>query len=168
MKTKPFATESSSFPHDARIDAVLRAYAHAVPTAGLESRIAARLAAMPLQTHRFERTSRLLLLRRLSAVALALAAACAIVAGTVRHSHHAVIPTAARTSRSGGLSTAGSAHVPIRAVPETPTIDPQAPRTPPHGRATNSGSQTRRGATGQPQSPYPPHQQNSQPTTPQH
>jgi len=159
MKTKPSTTTNNSFPHDARVDAILRAYSHAIPAPGLESRVATRIAAMsrPLRSRG---ASRLLVLRRLSVAALTAAAAAAIVAGTVRHSHRIALPQRATgTSRLGGVSTAGSEHAPAQAVPETPTIDPHSPRTPPHGRTTSSGSQKHRSAgAALPRSPYPPQQ----------
>src|SRR5271155_5439286 len=118
MKTKPSTTGNNSFPHDARIDAVLRAYSHAVPAPGLESRVAARIAAMSRPSLQSRGASRLLVLRRLSVAALAAAAAAAIVAGTVRHSQHTALPqTATRTSRPGGVSAAESEHAPAQPIP---------------------------------------------------
>ncbi|HZD50765.1 MAG TPA: hypothetical protein VE178_18615, partial [Silvibacterium sp.] len=78
MKTRPSTAANNSFPpdvriHDARIDAVLRAYSHAVPAPGLESRVAARISAISRQSLRSESAPGLVLVRRLSAAALAVA-----------------------------------------------------------------------------------------------
>jgi hypothetical protein len=161
------STDNSSTAHDARIDAALRVYGRAVPTPGLESRVAARVAATPRQSYRsassgFTGSRWMVLLRGVSVGALAAAAACAIVVGTVRHAQHSAIPQAARVSRSGGVSTAGDPHVPTHALPQSATIDPQSPRTAHHTRATispNEGSKPARSAV--PRSPYPPGQQPS-------
>ena len=141
MKTKPSATRNYSSPHDSRIDAVLRAYSQAVPAPGLESRVAGRIAANSRQSHQHQSTSRFLLLRRLSAAALAAAAAAAIVIGTVQHSRHiALQQIVVRRSRAGAVSAAAAERVPARSIPQVPSIDPKAPRTPPHGRANPSAA----------------------------
>ena len=157
MKTKPSTPANNSFPHDARIDAVLGAYSHAVPAPGLESRVAARISATSRPVMRSQGASRLVLLRWLSAAALAVAAAVAIVVGIVQHSHNINLQQRATgISRPGGVSAADSKHTPAQPIPQTPTIDPQAPRTPPHGRANSSGNQERRTTgTAVPRTPYP-------------
>jgi hypothetical protein len=160
MKAKPPTTLNGSSRHDARIDAALRVYSHAEPAPGLEGRVAAWISAMPRQSLRSAGASRLVVMWRFFAAALAVAAACAIVAGSVEHSHRAALPQAARVQHQGGVTTSGTAHVPTRSTPETPTIDPDAPRTPAHGRATVSRDQGRRdGGAAVPASPYPPSQQ---------
>ncbi len=166
MKLKP-SNDNSSTAHDARIDAALRVYGRAVPAPGLESRVAARISAAPRPSFRtnlfgFSGSPRLILLRGFTIGALAAAAACAIVVGTVRHSQQVALPQAARVSRSGGVSAAGASHIPTHVVPQSATIDPQAPRSAPHSRATvsrNPGSKPAAGAV--PRSPYPPDQPSS-------
>ena len=116
MKPKP-STENSSTAYDARIDAALRVYGRAVPAPGLESRVAARISAGPRHAFRstsfgFRSNPVLVLLRGFSIGALAAAAACAIVVGTVRHSQQIALPQAAAGPRSGGVSTAGSSSYP--------------------------------------------------------
>ena len=163
MKPKP-STDNSSTAYDARIDAALRVYGRAVPAPGLESRVAARISAAPRHSFRstsfgFRSNPGLVLLRGFSIGALAAAAACAIVVGTVRHSQQIALPQAAAGPRSGGVSTAGAPHIPTHAVPQSATIDPQAPRTAPHSRATvtrNAGNKPAGSAV--PRSPYPPDQ----------
>jgi hypothetical protein len=151
-------SESSSTPYDGRIDAALRVYSHAEPAPGLEGRVVAWISAR--QSLQPTSASRLVVMWRFFAAALAVAAACAIVAGSVQHSHHAALPQAARVQRQGGVAGAGLAHVPTQPTPESPTIDPAAPRTPAHGRATVSGDQGRHdGGAAQPSSPYSPNQQ---------
>jgi len=151
---------SSSTAYDASIDEALRIYGAAAPAPGLESRVAARIAAAPRQSYRaasvFPGTRWMVLLRGVSVGALAAAAACAIVVGTVRHSQQLAIPQAIGVSRSGGVSAASAAHVPTHAVQPSPTIDPHAPRSAPHSRATvspNKGSKPAGSAT--PRSSYP-------------
>jgi hypothetical protein len=166
MKIRP-SNGSNSTAHDARIDAALHAYGRAVPAPGLESRVAARISATP--HHTFQSTSfglrgrlGLRLFRGFSIGALAAAAACAIVVGTVRHSQQLVISQAAAGSRSGAVAAAGARHIPTGAVPQSATIDPQAPRTAPHSRATisrNPGSKPAGSAV--PRSPYAPDQPSS-------
>ena len=164
MKPKP-STENSSTAYDARIDAALRVYGRAVPAPGLESRVAARISTAPQHSFRsasfgLRSNPGLALLRGFSIGALAAAAACAIVIGTVRHSQQIALPQASSGSRSGGVSTAGTPHIPTHAVPQSATIDPQALRTAPHSRATlsrNPGSKPAGSAV--PRSPYPPDQQ---------
>jgi hypothetical protein len=169
MKTRP-RTDTSSTAYDARIDAALRIYGGAAPAPGLESRVAARIAARPRQSYRSASSAPtgarwMVLLRGFSVGALAAAAACAIVVGTVRHSQQLAIPTAMRPSQSGGPGTAGESHVPTHVVPQSATIDPQSPRTAPHNRATVSGNATKKGVgSATPRSPYPPGQAS---TTPQ-
>jgi hypothetical protein len=168
MKSKP-TNHDSSTAHDARIEAALRVYGRAVPAPGLESRVAARIAAQPRHSFRSASfASRgnpwLILLRGFSIGALAVAAACAIVIGTVRHSQQIVLPQTARGARSGSLNTAGATHVPTHAIPQSATIDPQAPRTAPHSRATVSRNQGNKPAgSAVPRSPYPPDQTTSAP-----
>lgn len=158
MKPKPSISDSSSV-HDARIDAALRVYGRAIPAPGLDSRVAARISAMPRQSFR-SGTAALLLFRRFSAGALAAVAAGAIVVATVRHSQHISLPQAARVPLSGGVSGAEGAHIPTHAVPQSATIDPEAPRTPPHSRATISRGRGHKPAgSAVPRSPYPPDQQ---------
>jgi hypothetical protein len=163
MKPKQSTANNSSL-HDARIDAALRFYGRAVPSPGLESRVAARISAAP--HHSFRSTSSrfpgLMLLRGFSIGALAAAAAVAIVVGTVRHSHQISIPLAAGATRSGGINSAGAMHIPTRATPQSTTIDPGAPRTPAHTRATISRNQASKptGAT-VPRSPNLPDQPSS-------
>ena len=166
MKPKP-STDNSSTVHDARIDAVLSVYGRAVPVPGLESRVAARISTAPRTSFRsmsfgFRSNPGLVLLRGFSIGALAAAAACAIVVGTVRHSQQIALPQAASRARSGGVSTAGAPHIPTHAVPQSATIDPQAPRPAPHSRATvtrNAGNKPAGSAV--PRSPYPPDQPSS-------
>jgi hypothetical protein len=163
MKPKP-SSEASSTAYDARIDAALRVYGRAVPAPGLESRVAARISAGPRHSSRTSifnsvGSPRLILLRGFSIGVLAAAAACAIVVGTVRHSQHLTLPQAAAGTRSGGVSAADAPHVPTHAVPQSASIDPQAPRTAPHSRATISRTQGSKPAAGAvPRSPYPPDQ----------
>jgi hypothetical protein len=163
MKTRP-PIDTSATAYDARIDAALRVYGGSIPAPGLESRVAARSAATPRQSHRsasspfFARHS-MALLRGVSVGTLAAGAACAIVVGTVRHSQRLAIPQATGISRSGGISAAGGTHVPTHAIQPSPTIDPQSPRSTPHSRATvspNRGSKPAGAAM--PRSPYPPGQ----------
>ena len=153
-------SDSSPTPYDARIDAALRVYSHAEPALGLEGRIVAWISAMPRQSLVSASASRLVVIWRFFAAALAVAAACAIVIGSVQHSHRAALPQAARVQRQGGVTGAGLAHVPTKPTPESPTIDPTAPRTPAHGRATVSRDQGRHdGGAAQPSSPDSPNQQ---------
>src|SRR5271170_919773 len=118
MKTRPGKDTSSSY--DARIDAALRVYGGAAPAPGLESRVAARIAATPRHSYRsasaFTGSRWMVLLRGASVGALAAAAACAIVVGTVRHSQQTAIPQATGLSRSGGVSAASGTRVPTHAV----------------------------------------------------
>jgi len=168
MKPKP-SNEPSSTVHDTRIDAALRVYGRAVPATGLESRVAARISAAPRHSFRstsfgFRSNPWLILLRGFSIGALAVAAASAIVVGTVRHSQQIALPQAAAGKPSGGVSAAGGEHVPTHAIPQSATIDPQAPRTPPHSRATVSRNQGSKSAgSAVPRSPYPPDQPTSAP-----
>jgi hypothetical protein len=158
MKPKPSVSDSSSV-HDARIDAALRVYGRAIPAPGLDSRVAARISSMPRQSFR-SATATLLFFRRFSAGTLAAAAAAAIVVATVRHSQHISLPQAARAPLSGGVGGAGGPHIPTHAVPQSATIDPEAPRTPPHSRATISRGRGHKPAgSAVPRSPYPPDQQ---------
>jgi hypothetical protein len=159
MKAKLSNTSNGPSMHDARIDAALRVYSHADPKPGLEGRIAARISSMSRESVRSGSMS-LLVMWRFLAAALAVAAACAIVAGSIAHSHRAALPQAARVQHQGGATTSGTAHVPTQATPETPTIDPNAPRTPAHGRATVTRDQGRHdGGAAVPPSPYAPGQQ---------
>jgi hypothetical protein len=168
MKTRP-SNGTSSTAHDSRIDAALHDYGRAVPAPGLESRVAARISATPYRSSQstsfgFRGSLGLRLFRGLSIGALAAAAACAIVVGTVRHSQQLVISQAAAGTRSGAVGTAEGTHIPTRAVPQSATIDPRAPRTAPHSRATisrNSGSKPAGSAV--PRSPYAPDQPSSAP-----
>lgn len=172
MKFKPPNNNSSAAidarGHDAQIDAALRVYGRAVPAPGLESRVAARIAAAPRHSFRtnvfgFNGGPRLILLRGFTIGALTAAAACAIVVGTVKHSQHIAIPQTAAAPRPGGVSTSEAPHIPTHAVPQSASIDPQAPRSAPHTRATIS----RKPAAGTaPRSPYPPDQPSS--SAPQH
>jgi hypothetical protein len=151
---------------DARIDDALRVYGRAVPAPGLESRVAARLRSAPRQSYRlasagFARRHWLLLVRGASIGALAAAAACAVVVGTVRHSQQFAVPQAAGVPRSGGVSAAGATHLPTQAAAQSATIDPLAPRSAPRSRATLSHAATGSGAnkpagSAAPRSPYPP------------
>jgi hypothetical protein len=157
MNPRSSSQPTGSLAHEARIDTVLHAYSRAVPAPGLESRVIAYLSALPREPFR---ATRFVVLQRLCMGALAAAVAAAIVGGTVEHSRHAALPQRARASQDSGMSTAGAIHVPTRAVPETPTLDPASPRTPPHGRSNGSHAPDRHGAaTGVPRSPYPPGQQ---------
>ena len=99
---KPRPSTDNTTGHDARIDAALRVYGRAVPTPGLESRVAARIAATPHQSYRsasswFAGSRWMVLLRGVSVGALAAAASAAIVVGTVRHSQQ--VPTPAGGTR---------------------------------------------------------------------
>lgn len=164
------STDTSSNADDARIDAALRVYGRAVPVSGLESRVAARIAVAPRQPYRsapsgFRGSHWMVLLRGVSVGALAAAAACAIVIGTLRHSQQVAIPQAMAPSRSGSVGAAGGTHVATHAVPPSATIVPQSPRSAPHSRATvtrNAGNKPAGSAV--PRSPYPPDQDS---TTPQ-
>jgi hypothetical protein len=163
MKTTP-SNDTGSTAYDARIDAALRVYGGAAPVPGLESRVAARIAATPRRSYRSGPArftgSWLVLLRGVSVGALAAAAACAIVVGTVRHSQRIAIPQATGGSRSEGVSAAGATHVPTHAIPPSATIDPQSPRSAPHSRGTVSGNAVKKPAgSALPRSPYPPDQQ---------
>jgi hypothetical protein len=168
MNPRP-SNNTSSTAYDARIDAALRVYGGATPVRDLESRIAARIAATPRQSYRstssgFMDGGWLVLLRGVSVGALAAAAACAIVVGTVRHSQRIAVPQAAGASRSDGISAAGATHVPTRAIPPSATIDPQSPRSAPHSRATVSRSAGNKPVgSAVPRSPYPPDQPPSDP-----
>jgi len=161
MKAKRSETPgSSSTRHDARIDAALRVYSRAQPAPGLEGRIVAQISAMPRQALTLGIAPRLVLMWRFFAAALVVAAACAIVAGSLRHAHRVTLPQAARVQRQGGVSAAGTAHIPTQSAPESPTIDPTAPRTPAHGRSAISRDQGRHdGGASVPSSPYPPGEQ---------
>jgi hypothetical protein len=156
--TEQFGTTDPTFsPHDARIDAVLHAYARAVPAPGLESRVAGRIAAASRHPMRSGISLRILILRRFSVGALAAAAAYGVVIASVEHSQRGVLPLAASPIRSGGLGTAGRVYVPTKPMPERPQIDPASPRTPPHGRAVVSRNHGRRpSGAAVPRSPYPP------------
>jgi hypothetical protein len=143
MKLNPFsfgtsASPASSSRHDAAIDAALRLYGGAVPGPGFEGRVAARLGDQPRHAFHSKSAPRLAILRGLSTAALAAAAACGMVIGTVRHSHHALPPQAARVPHVGGLNSAGASRLPTHATPQSPSLDPQAPRTAPRHRATVS------------------------------
>jgi len=148
---------------EARIDAVLRAYAHAEPAPGLESRVAARLAsARPRSRFHFSLTgaSAFLLLRRISAGALATAAGAAIVVGTLQHSERGLPPQISRQREASGLKTAGASHIPTRAMPQGGSLNPSAPRVAPHGRAVVSRDQARHASgSAVPRSPYAPGQE---------
>ena len=163
MKPRP-SNDTSSTAHDARIDEALRLYGRAVPTEGLESRVAARIAATPRQAYRsvpsrFIGSRWLLMVRGVSVGALAAAAACAIVVGTVHHSQQLAIPTAMGPSRPGAVGAAGESHVPTYAVPQSATINPQSPRTAPRHRATVSPhAGNKQTGSAVPSSPYPPGQ----------
>jgi hypothetical protein len=165
---KPRASNGNgSTAYEARIDAALQAYGGAVPAPGLESRVAARIAAAPRPFFHaspagLRQAGWLVWLRGVAVGALGAAAACAIVVGTVRHSQQAAIPWAARVPRPEGVSASGATHVPTHAVAQSATINPQAPRSAPHGRATVPGNAGKRAAgSAVPQSPYPPGQEPS-------
>jgi hypothetical protein len=164
MNTQPSANRSSS-PHDDRIDAALARFARATPPAGLESRVAARLsrerqANGRSRSFRSEGSVRFLILRRLSIGAMATAAAGAIVFGTLEHSHRNLPPVANRAVQSGGAVPAGAGHTPTHALPQSSEINPQAPRTPAHGRAEISPNHPRHApGSAVPRSPYPPESQ---------
>jgi hypothetical protein len=169
MKPKR-GTDTSTTAYDARIDAALRVYGGAAPARGLESRVAARIAATPRHSYRsassaFTGSRWMVLLRGVSVGALTAGAACAIVVGTVRHSQQVAIPQATGASRSGGLSAASATHVATHAVPQSATIDPQSPRSAPHSRATVSpNKESKPAGSATPRSPYRPDQSS---TTPQ-
>jgi hypothetical protein len=171
MKARPSTTNNSSSRHDARIDAVLQTFTHAEPSPGLESRVVARLYDARLRPHfqfRFAGVSGLVIVRRISAGALAAAAGAAIVVGTIHHSERPMPPQAFRPGQSGGLTPAGAVHVPTHALPKSAIIDPAFPRAAPHGRATVSRNQAHRGAgAAVPRSPYPPDQQPDSSANPQ-
>lgn len=132
---------------NARIDAALHVYGRAVPAPGLDSRVAARLTSAARQSFHSpapesRRRPMISLVRRFSVGALAAAAACGIVIGTVHHSQQIALPQRAATPRSGGASTAGAAHIPTRAIPSSSSADPSAPRS----RAVIAPDQARKGA----------------------
>jgi hypothetical protein len=164
MNPKPSARHLSS-PHDARIAAALDHFARATPPPGLESRVAARLsAAGRLESSRSAGSVRLLLLRRLSVGAMAAAAVCAIVFGTVEHARRNPMPQMVRGPQTGGVDISPSVHIPTHPIPQSAEINPDAPRNPPHGRAVLSRNHSRHAAgAAVPRSPYPPE---SQPTNP--
>jgi hypothetical protein len=148
--------------YDAMIDAALHFYGTASPAPGLESRVQARLAAAPRTELRssFMLVSGsqgwLLRLRGISLGAMTAAAACAIVVGSVHHSQRpAAIPQAAVGSHSGGVSAAGAPHTPTGIVRQTPTLDPQAPRSAPRSRSTVEHGGSSNAGRAVPRSPYP-------------
>jgi hypothetical protein len=161
------SNDNSSAAHDAIIDAALGVYGRAIPKPGLESRVTGRIAS----TRQFYRSGSTftnsrwrLFLRGASVGALAAAAACAIVVGTVRHSQHMTIPQAAGVSPSGGVSAASGTRVPTHAIPQSATINPQSPRTAPHSRATVSrNAWSKPAGSAVPRSPYPPDQESTPP-----
>jgi hypothetical protein len=173
MKARPSATPGAASSHDARIDAALRVFTHAEPSPGLESRVAARLAGarpQPRFHFGFAGGSGFLVLRRLSAGALATAAGAAIVVGTIHHSERTLPPQAVRGGQAGAVSSANRIHVPTRAMPQGAGIEPgapltaplTAPRGAPHGRANITRNQAHRSAgAAVPRSPYPSNQQPS-------
>jgi hypothetical protein len=161
MKTKPSKNPNSNYSspassrHDARIDAALRVYARAVPTPGLESRVSAHMAAAPERSFQVVRRLRLVILQRVSVGTLAAAAACALVVGTVQHSHH-VLPPVGLSRPGGGVGSAGMIHVPTQAMPQSAKIDPASPRRAPHSRATLTHPRGRHAnGVAVPPSPYP-------------
>jgi len=168
MKFSPH-TDSRFSAYDASIDAALRIYGGAAPAPGLESRVAARIAATTRHGYRsatpvFTGSRWMVLLRGVSVGALASAGACAIVIGTVRHSQRIEVPQAAGVIRPGGIRAPGGTRVPTRALPQSATIDPQAPRSEPHSRATVSRNAGHKAAgSAVPRSPYPPDQAPSDP-----
>jgi hypothetical protein len=172
MKARPSTNHGMTSPHDVRIDAALRVFTHAEPAPGLEYRVAARLAgARPERRIHFSfaHGSGFLVLRRLSAGALATAAGAAIVVGTIHHSERALPPQVIRGGHTGGVGLANRLHVPTHAMPQAAGIDPAArltaPRGAPHGRANVSRNQAHRApGAAVPRSPYPPGQQPSDST----
>lgn len=155
MKWKPTSTADSISGHDVRIDAALNAYARAIPAPGLESRVAARVAVARRHPTRSMHAARVLILQRFSCGTLAAAAACGIVVASVQHSHRAALPPIIRFGDSGGVGAAGAVHVPTRRTPQTPSINPAAPRTPPRSRAVVSPNSGHHAGAAVPRSPYP-------------
>jgi hypothetical protein len=162
MNAKLTANRISS-SHENRIDAALAQLARATPPSGLESRVAARLAAADrsgAQSFRSNGNVRFFVIQRLSIGAMATAAGVAIVFGTVEHSRRILPPVATKPAQSGGASTAGDVHVPTHAIPQSAVINPAAPRTAPHGRAVISPNHGRHApGAAVPRSPYPPESQ---------
>jgi hypothetical protein len=164
MNAKLTAKRISS-SHESRIDAALAQLAHATPPSGLESRVAARLAAADRssarsQSFRSNGNVRFFVIQRLSIGAMATAAGVAIVFGTVEHSRRILPPVASKPAQSGGANTAGDVHVPTHAIPQSAVINPAAPRTAPHGRAVISPNHGRHApGAAVPRSPYPPESQ---------
>jgi len=167
MTTKPSNHNYSSSPqisslNDVLIDATLALYAKVEPEPGLESRIADRIAQIQRESARTRSATRLLIWKRLSVGALATAAACGIVVGTVQHSRHNLPPQVGRSTAnsSNGAGIATAPHTPTRAIPVSPQIDPNSPRTPAHGRAQISRNPNHHpNGVATPRSPYPPDQQ---------
>jgi hypothetical protein len=166
MNTKPSNSNQYNSPpassNDLRIDAALGVYSRSTPAPGLESRVATRIANARQESFRTRSAAHRLLWQRLSVGALATAGACAIVVGTVQHSHRDLsrLATKPPVNASSGVSTAETQHIPTRATPASPQIDPQSPRRPAHGRATVTRNQPRHpDGVAVPRSPYPPDEQ---------
>jgi hypothetical protein len=164
MKSNP-SNENRPTAYDARIDAALHRYGRALPEPGLESRVAARMAVLPRHSSPSGPVGSaarrwLMLLRGASVGALAAAAACAIVVGTLKHSQHLPIPQASVGTRSGSVGAATGSHIPTHTIPQTATLDPESPRPAPRSRSTVSRNPGNK-AGAVPSSPYPPGQEPS-------
>lgn len=156
---KPSISNNSTSPLDSRIDSALNVYARSVPDPGMEARIAAHLAGSLRFAAPTSHPFRALLFRRFSVGALAAAAACGIVIGSLEHARTLSPPIATMPQTSGstgGIGAASSGHLPSRAVPAAPSIDPNHLRTPPRSRARLSRNAARHpNGSAVPSSPYP-------------
>jgi hypothetical protein len=122
--------------HSQRIDQVLRQLGSATPVAGIEDRIAARLARAEAEPSRLRRYFGL---PRFAFVTAAGALACAaIVVSSVSHSHR-ILPTVPGiqlpAGASSGLGAASAAHMATKPVAPSPNERPRSMRKTVNGRA---------------------------------
>jgi hypothetical protein len=128
---------------DKQIDATLRLFAHAQPSANLEQRIHARLRGEPAQAHKnfADSFGRFLFAQRIVFASAAVAlACCAIVIGSVQHSRQRTFPaTGVHVSAPGsGLGAASGARIAPQPVPVPEHAHSRSERKATGGRATVS------------------------------
>ncbi len=154
--------------HSQRIDQVLRQLGSATPVAGIEDRIAARLARAEAEPpHAFRYFGRRYFgLPRFAFVTAAGALACmAIVAGSVSHSHR-ILPTVPGiqlpAASSSGLGAASAAHIATKPVAPSPNERPRSIRKTVNGRAVIAPEAQRPAGVAVPRNPAPQSQADSQ------
>ncbi|HYK34752.1 hypothetical protein [Alloacidobacterium sp.] len=126
---------------DKKIDAALRIFAHTQPPVNLEQRVHARLQLKPVRVKFANKLGSFFFAQRVVfASAGAALACCAIVIGSVQHSHQHTFPnTVMHVSAPGsGLGAASEAHIAPQPVAVPDGTHSRSERKATRGRATVS------------------------------